>query len=147
MIPWMDTGYPKPFDVFFCRSFKTPEMVEKEKEDAKWATAKVRALQSYPPDRPIIQLINKLSSWPTKYPIDQPIIQLINQLSIWLSSTFRWRRNLGWCMKRISSLGSETRQGEKDQEAVKINLKQVEPLQKHICCRYGDFLPSPTQFH
>ena len=53
----MDTGYRKPFEVSLRRSFKTPEMVEKEKEDAKWATAKVRALiQSYPPDQPIIQL-------------------------------------------------------------------------------------------
>ena len=40
------------------------------------------------------------------------------------SSTFRWRRSLGWFMKRISSLGSETGQGEKDQEEVKTNLKK-----------------------
>ena len=97
LIPWM-------FDVSHSRSFKTPEMVEKEKEDAKWATAKVRIFY---------------------YPAaDQP--------AIWLSSTFRWRRNLGWSMKRISSLGSETRQGDKDEEAVKANRKRLNHC-KTIC--------------
>ena len=47
-------------------------MVEKEKEDAKWATAKVRALQSYPPDQPIIRLTNQPSDFPKNYPINQP---------------------------------------------------------------------------